>query len=221
MSDPNKYFWSEHEIAKLKELYPTTSNREIAKVLGRTELAVKSMAIRLGLKKDPDYLGNLPSHIRKGQHLSPETEFKKGHMPLHSFPKGHIPWNKGLKGIRLSPKTGFKDTYGFSLRNLRSEYFLANYVIDNPKDFGYVKVYLCPASNFDLLGIKEDGTVERIELEHGLSDFLYYHDPSECDRVIAVYNTKKPFPLPYTIVDRKKFAEYVKKLIDKTGGLIC
>jgi len=238
MSDPNKYFWSEEEIAKLRELYPTIPNKEIAKILGRTELAVKAMAIRLGLKKDPNYLVNLPTRIKKGQHLSPETEFKKGHVPPFKgkrlpealrrrlaqvgffpkrgehrspqteFKKGHRPWNK------------VKDIYGFSIRDLKDEHLLANYIIDNPKEFGYVKVYLCPASNFDLLGIKEDGSVERVELEHGLSDFLYHHDPSECDRVIAIYNTKKPFPLPYIIVDRRRFAEYVKKLIDETRGLI-
>lgn len=38
------------------------------------------------------------SRKNKGKHFSPDTEFKKG----------CIPWNKGLKGIRLSRKSEFK-----------------------------------------------------------------------------------------------------------------
>jgi hypothetical protein len=34
--------------------------------------------------------------IKKGQHISPSTEFKKGIVPIYHFPKGNIPWNKGL-----------------------------------------------------------------------------------------------------------------------------
>lgn len=42
----------------------------------------------------------------KGKHLSPNTEFKKGHIhseevkaKLNPFKPGHVPWNKGLKGF--------------------------------------------------------------------------------------------------------------------------
>ena len=37
------------------------------------------------------------------------NQFAKGHKPnITSFPKGHCPWNKGKKGIHLSPATEFK-----------------------------------------------------------------------------------------------------------------
>ena len=37
------------------------------------------------------------------------NQFAKGHKPNKtSFKKGHIPWNKGIKGIHLSPVTEFK-----------------------------------------------------------------------------------------------------------------
>lgn len=32
--------------------------------------------------------------IKKGEHRSPNTEFKKGHVPQNPFKKGQIPWNK-------------------------------------------------------------------------------------------------------------------------------
>lgn len=38
--------------------------------------------------------------FKKGQHMSPETEFKKGHSGyIHKkqWKKGHVPWNQGLK----------------------------------------------------------------------------------------------------------------------------
>jgi len=34
--------------------------------------------------------------------------FKKGIKPVHSFPKGSIPWNKGLMGTHFSLSTEFK-----------------------------------------------------------------------------------------------------------------
>ena len=38
---------------------------------------------------------NLPRTAwKKGQHFSPQTEFKKGHISTCGFKKGNIPWNK-------------------------------------------------------------------------------------------------------------------------------
>jgi len=45
---------------------------------------------------------------KKGKHMSPITEFKKGHPHGKRFEKGQEPWNKGLEGLRLSPETEFK-----------------------------------------------------------------------------------------------------------------
>ena len=36
------------------------------------------------------------------------NQFRKGKKPTNAFSKGHIPWNKGLKGIHLSQKSEFK-----------------------------------------------------------------------------------------------------------------
>lgn len=44
--------WSQDELIKLKDLYPRTSNLEIAQVLGRSVKSVVSKAHNLGLKKD-------------------------------------------------------------------------------------------------------------------------------------------------------------------------
>lgn len=39
---------------------------------------------------------NPGTNIKKGQHLNPAGEFKKGIYPGNGFEKGDIPWNKGL-----------------------------------------------------------------------------------------------------------------------------
>ena len=36
------------------------------------------------------------------------NQFRKGKKPTNSFKNGHIPWNKGIKGIHLSEDTEFK-----------------------------------------------------------------------------------------------------------------
>lgn len=43
--------WSAEELERLQELYPSHSNREIARVLGRTEASVTRQGARLGLRK--------------------------------------------------------------------------------------------------------------------------------------------------------------------------
>lgn len=53
----------------------------------------------------------------KGIHLSPKSEFKKGHIQLDGFTKGHTPWNKGLP-VRLSPNSEFKKGDNAEEKNL-------------------------------------------------------------------------------------------------------
>jgi hypothetical protein len=48
--------WTEGELARLKEMYPTSSNLEIAGALERSVKSVVSKAHNLGLKKDPGRL---------------------------------------------------------------------------------------------------------------------------------------------------------------------
>lgn len=43
--------WSREELDRLRDLYPDHSNLEIARLVGRSEQAVKRMGRRLGLRK--------------------------------------------------------------------------------------------------------------------------------------------------------------------------
>ena len=51
-----------------------------------------------------------PSGLKYIRHKENPTSFKKGHIPWHTGKKGLLPdpWNKGLKGIHISPTTEFK-----------------------------------------------------------------------------------------------------------------
>ena len=72
-------------IDKIKEMYPNTSNREIAERLGLTLNQVIYQASKNKLKKSPEYI---------------ESYYKKlGSMDAHQFKKGQTAWNKGTKGI--------------------------------------------------------------------------------------------------------------------------
>lgn len=47
----------------------------------------------------------LPEHVRKH---AKGNKYRLGKTPANAFQKGMTPWNKGVKGIRLSPSTEFK-----------------------------------------------------------------------------------------------------------------
>jgi len=53
--------------------------------------------------------------------LIKKNGFQPGHQPAHRFEKGNVPWNKGLKGIHLSPQSEFKrgGLHGAAARKLK------------------------------------------------------------------------------------------------------
>jgi len=70
--------WSNKEINYLIKNYSNVSNDELCKTLNRSWWGVFGKARNLGLKKSKQYMKNksYSTQIKKGQHLSPETEFK-------------------------------------------------------------------------------------------------------------------------------------------------
>lgn len=93
--------WTAQQVEWLRDLYPDTSNAQIAKLLGRTEPSVLQKAIKLGLKKSAEYLETKPGCFskcikpwNKGKKWdsggrSAETRFKKGQNPHNWHPIGH------------------------------------------------------------------------------------------------------------------------------------
>lgn len=102
----------QYQIKKILEIYPDTKAADIAKRLNISVRHVYSTAKRYGVKKSEAFL-NSPSsgRIQKGNCLSPETQFKKGHVgntkgmrmeallksaeKIQAWKKNH--WKKGNK----------------------------------------------------------------------------------------------------------------------------
>lgn len=90
---------------------------------------------------------------------------------------------------------------------------LITYVLLNPAEFGYQQTCLIQTANFDLVGLKTDGTLEKIEIEECGADFLtHHHNAKDCDRIITYYKTNRKMPLPVIAVNKKKFLLFADKI---------
>ena len=94
--------WTGAELDKLRSLYPTTLTRAIATQLKRPLCSIFGAANKLGLKKDPAFV------LATNQQLGRQLVIAGA---AYRFPKGHIPFQKGLKGWQAggrSVETQFK-----------------------------------------------------------------------------------------------------------------
>ncbi len=97
-----RIFWNQQMLQFLKDNYATTPNEELAGCLGVSTRTMIRKARLLGLQKDREWLtqvwnGNrmmahavskqlgYPGTFKKGEHASPATEFKKGHLPYNKM----------------------------------------------------------------------------------------------------------------------------------------
>jgi len=102
-----KKFWSDEELAKLRELYPNKTTLEVAKSLNRSVCSINGMAFSLGLKKSEKHFkeGN-SGRIRKGERIGIKTQFKKGSKPVNAGKK----WDEFMakEAQEKARKTTFK-----------------------------------------------------------------------------------------------------------------
>lgn len=82
--------WTNEEVEYLKQNYPFKPIQELCEHLGFNRQRIHDKAIKLKIKKVKFF--TTPSEKSKA------TQFKKG----------MVSWNKGMKGIHLSPSTEFK-----------------------------------------------------------------------------------------------------------------
>ena len=85
-------FWTAREVALVCELYPHKPTADIARLLGRTVTTVYQRAHKLGLHKSAEYLAS-PAACRTNGRQGMGTR----------FPKGHVPFNQGLRRPGYAP----------------------------------------------------------------------------------------------------------------------
>jgi hypothetical protein len=89
--------WTLQETELLIEYYPHRSTKEVAFITGKTINQCYNKAFALQLHKTPEYLATEASGRLKKSNVESQ------------FPKGHTPWNKGMKGLDIGGKeTQFK-----------------------------------------------------------------------------------------------------------------
>ncbi len=82
--------WTQELVALLVEKYPQTATSKLAPMLNKTVQQIYHKAHLLDLKKTQEYMSG-----PDGGRLLRGTEIGKAYQ----FPKGHVPSNKGIKGI--------------------------------------------------------------------------------------------------------------------------
>jgi hypothetical protein len=93
----NRSNWTTEEIAVLVEHYPHRSTKEVAELINRTVKQCYCKANLLSLHKTSQYLATDFSGRIRNSNIKAQ------------FPKGNIPWNKGMKGLQIGGQiTQFK-----------------------------------------------------------------------------------------------------------------
>jgi hypothetical protein len=89
--------WSEEEVEIMVNNYPHVSTKNVAAMLGKSVKQCYGKANLLKLHKTQEYLASESSgRLKTGNHGT-------------FFPKGNIPWNKGMKGLQIGGQiTQFK-----------------------------------------------------------------------------------------------------------------
>jgi hypothetical protein len=97
----------------LIELYPTTKNKELAKMFHVAECTVFRYANKIGLKKTKDFFKNLA---------------KSESVKANQFKKGHVPFNKGVKGYTTTDER--------KMQNMKSTQFKKGTIPPNHRPVG-------------------------------------------------------------------------------------
>lgn len=82
--------WTEQQVDEIRRRYPHEKTDQIAADLGLPVARIYSKAAWMGLAKTPEYLASPDAQrLRRGDNVGAACRFQKGHVPA----------NKGIKGI--------------------------------------------------------------------------------------------------------------------------
>jgi hypothetical protein len=127
-----RIYWKEDEIERFRELYPNTSNIELSEIFNCELKRIYNLASRIKVKKSDEYLiehvflfsdveKSVASRFQKGHkawnagkkgiHMAPQTEFKKGHQPYNLKYDGYESKRDRYWYIRINGKFVLKHRY--------------------------------------------------------------------------------------------------------------
>lgn len=117
---PNPIKWTEEKINLLRQLYPSNLTKDIAHIFGITPKALSQVALKHGIRKNPEI------RARNGE----SGQFKKGLVPFNKGKK----WDDYMseEGRRNSSRTQFRR--GQLPHNIRPMYS------ERINDLGYVEI---------------------------------------------------------------------------------
>lgn len=145
------------------------------------------------------------SKIFKGRCLSEETRKKQSITKRRLFREGKIvAYNKGKRlplgeRLRLSAlKRGVERKLPYRIDDLLSEDTIINYILLYPQKFGFAKAFLFQTSDFDVIGVKEDGDVQAVEVEVSARCWQRYRH--KCDVIVSFYNSEVELPVPVIVL---------------------
>lgn len=198
----------------LEQLYwsEELSTTEIAEKFGTYPCKIVRLMRRWGIPRR-DHTANKKLMWKK---MSPEAKkrmlrgFKKHNDFVRKWDK--IPkkilvdlyWDKGLSPDQIGKMFNIHKSsvlralikHGIPRRAVKGgidrylkEHHIVDYIIKNPEKFGYKEVFLIQMNGYDLLGLREDGTVERIEVKRAAHHTKYKNHPENIDLVIAYWGS--------------------------------
>ncbi len=132
--------YTEYELQYLRDFYPNTDTKEMAKKLKRSKAAINTKASKMGIKKSREFILQLENgkstRFKKGlipfnkgkkreEFLSEQaiikirkTQFKKGHVPHNHKPIGHERVDKnGYIEIKVKEPNVFKSKHRLIYEN--------------------------------------------------------------------------------------------------------
>jgi hypothetical protein len=95
-AETQRLTWTPEQDQQIRDRYPHEETAVLAAAMGLKPSTLGHRAKELNVSKTRDHLAGL---ARK--HLTDSGK-------AYRFPKGNVPWTKGMKGLRMSPGTEFK-----------------------------------------------------------------------------------------------------------------
>lgn len=127
--------WKKKDLALLRKLYPTTTGRDIAEILGIRTSRVHAKANKLGLKKAPGFMASVArAAMNDPKHGARQHQFKKGREPLNKGMKG---WQAGGRSVLTQFKPGRRPT---TAKPLCSVSEMDGYLTIKINDEGYAPI---------------------------------------------------------------------------------